>query len=106
MRHVPPMVARKRIRGNSVLVFPCLVGLSIDAFQCNVFVSFGRDEQYGRKLVLAAQDTGWVESYPLGTVNSDVGRPDCGEYSGSVLSSLPAPVDALAVYRDVVFSNA
>jgi hypothetical protein len=57
-------------------------------------------------LVLAAQDTGWVELYPLGTVNSDVGRPDCGEYSGSVLSSLPAPVDALAVYRDVVFSNA
>ncbi|KNB19489.1 hypothetical protein FOXG_16754 [Fusarium oxysporum f. sp. lycopersici 4287] len=69
---------RKRIRGNSVLVFPCLVGLSIDAFQCNVFVSFGRGEQYGRKydisnhLALAAQDTGWVELYLLGTVNSDL----------------------------------
>jgi hypothetical protein len=106
------MVARKRIRGNSVLVFPCLVGLSIDASQCNVFVSFGRDEQYGRKhdisnhLVLAAQDTGWVELFPLGTVNSDVDHPDCGEYSESVLSSLPAPANALAVYRDVVFSNA
>jgi len=78
------MVAHKRMQGNSVLVFPCPVGLSIDAFRYNGFVSFGRDEQYGRKhdisnhLVLAAQDTGWVELYPLGTVNSDVGRPDCG----------------------------
>jgi hypothetical protein len=106
------MVARNQIRGNSVLAFPCLVGLSTDAFQCSGFVSFGRNEQYGRKhdisnhLVLAAQDTGWVELFPLGTVNSDVDHPDCGEYSESVLSSLPAPADALAVYRDVVFSYA
>jgi hypothetical protein len=74
-------------------------------------VSFGRDEQYGSKhdvsnhLVLAAPATGWVELCSLGTVNSDVGRLDCGEYSESVLSSLPAPVDALAVYRDVLFSD-
>jgi hypothetical protein len=78
------MVARKRMQNNSVLVFPCLVGLSTYSFHCNVFVSFGRDEQYGSKhdvsnhLVLAAQATGWVELYLLGTVDSDVGRPDCG----------------------------
>jgi hypothetical protein len=78
------MVARKRMQGNLVLVFPCPVGLFNGAFHCSVFVSFGRDEEYGHKhgisnhLILAAQDTGWVELYPLGTVNSDVGRPDCG----------------------------
>jgi hypothetical protein len=63
MRHVPPTVAHKRIHGNSVVVFPCLVGSSIDAFQRNVFVSFGRNGQYGYKhdisnrLILVAQDT-------------------------------------------------
>ena len=85
MRYIPPMAAYKRIRGNSVLVFPCLLGLSIDAFQRNAFVSFGRDGQYGRKhdisnrLVLVAQDTEWVELSPLGTASNDVVRPDCGE---------------------------
>jgi hypothetical protein len=42
-------VSHERIRGNSVLVFPCLLGLSIDAFQRNASVSFGRDGQYSRK---------------------------------------------------------
>jgi hypothetical protein len=60
-------VARERILGNSVLVFSCLLGLSIDAFQRNAFESFGRDGQYGRKhdisnrLILVAQDTEWLE---------------------------------------------
>jgi hypothetical protein len=69
--------------GNSALVFLCLLGLSIDAFQRNAFASFGRDGQYGRKhdisnrLVLVVQETEWVQSYPLGTVN-DVDHADCG----------------------------
>lgn len=60
-----------------------LLGWSIDASRYNCFVSLGCDEQYGRKhdisnhLILATQDTGWIELYPLGTVNSDVGRRDC-----------------------------
>jgi hypothetical protein len=54
---------------------------------------------------LLPQETEWVQSYPLGTVNHVV-RPNCGKYSGYVLSSLIAPVDALDVYRDVMFSNA
>lgn len=95
-----------------MVVFPCLVGLSIDAFQRNVFISFERDGQYGRKhdvsnrLILVVQDMEWVKLYPLGTVNNNVVRPDYREYSGSVLSSLPAPVNVLAVYSDVVFSDA
>jgi len=48
----------------------------------------------------------WVELNPLGIVNNDVFRPDCGIYQVSVLSSPPDPVDAVAVYRDVVSSNA
>jgi hypothetical protein len=48
----------------------------------------------------------WVELNPLGIVNNDVFRPDCGKYQASVLSSPPDPVDAVAVYRDVVSSNA
>ncbi|KAH7247567.1 uncharacterized protein BKA55DRAFT_572280 [Fusarium redolens] len=54
---------------------------------------------------MVAQETEWVQSYPMGTVNHVV-RPDHGEYSGFVLSSLPDLVDALAVYRDVVSSSA
>jgi hypothetical protein len=53
-----------------------------------------------------AQDMEEVELYLLGIVNNDVLRPDGGEYLASVLSSLPDPVDAVAVYRDVVSSNA
>jgi hypothetical protein len=72
------------MQGNLVLAFPCLMGLFNGAFHCSGFVSFGRGEEYSHKhgisnhLVLAAQGTGWVELYPLGTVNGDVGRPDCG----------------------------
>jgi hypothetical protein len=49
-----------------VVVIPCLVGSSINAFQRNVFVSFGRGGQYGHKhdisnrLILVAQDMEWV----------------------------------------------
>jgi hypothetical protein len=104
------MVTRKRIYGNPAVVFPCLLGSSIDAHQHNAFGSSEYDGQCGRthdisnRLVLVAQDTEWVQLYPLGTVNHAV-RPDCAECLGSVLSSLPAPVDALAAYHDAVFSN-
>jgi hypothetical protein len=71
------------MRGNSVPVFPCLSGLSIDVFQRNAFASFGCDAQYGHKhdisnrLVLVAQDKEWVQSYSLGTANHVI-RLDCG----------------------------
>jgi hypothetical protein len=92
------------------MVFNYLLGLSIGAFQRSVFVSFGRDGQYSHKhdisnrLILVVQDTEWVQSYPLGTLNHAV-RPDYEEHSGPVLSCLPAPADALAIYRVFVFSN-
>ena len=100
------MMTRKRTYGNPAVVFPCLLG----ARQYNAFIPSEYDGQYGRthdilsRLVLVAQDTEWVQLYPLGIVNHVV-RPDCVECLGSVLSSLPDPVDALAAYRDVVFSN-
>ncbi|KAJ0127676.1 Uncharacterized protein HZ326_29219 [Fusarium oxysporum f. sp. albedinis] len=96
MRHPPPMVTRKRTYGNPAVVFPCLLGSSIDARQYNAFVSSEYDGQYGRthdisnRLVLVAKDTEWVQLYPLGTINYVV-RPDWVECLGSVLSSLPDP---------------
>ncbi|CAF3625754.1 unnamed protein product [Fusarium graminearum] len=57
-------------------------------------------------VVPVAQDMEWVELNRLGIVNNDVSCLDCGKHRASVLSSLPDPVDAVAVYRDAVSSNA
>lgn len=100
------MAAYERTYENLAVVFPSPLGSSIDAHQHNVLVSFEYDGQYGRthdisnRLILVAQDAELVQPCRLGTVDHVV-RLECVEYSGSVESSLPESVDALALYRDV-----